>query len=152
MTTADLTEWIEGGTSVAVATADADRAPSACRAIALTTRDNFETVTVYIPSVSAGETIANVATTRRVAISCSKPLSHRTIQIKGICRGVRLAPPSEEELVRTRLHQFADVLAEIGVPRGVTHRIAHWPAFAVDVSVEEVFDQTPGPRAGQAIA
>ena len=148
----DLREWIEGGISLAVATADADHIPTCCRAIAITTRDDFETVTVYVPSVTAQETIANVATTRRVAISCSAPLTHRTIQIKGICRGVRLAPPQDEEFVRTRLHQFADVLAEIGLSRAVTHRVAHWPAFAIDVSVEEVFDQTPGPKAGQPIS
>jgi hypothetical protein len=143
-----LQRFIEGGISVFVGTADADRIPTCCRAIALTTKDNFETVTVYVPAATGQETIANVATTRRVAIAATEPLSHGSIQIKGLSRGVKLAPPSEEEFVRTRLHQFADVLAELGLPRRVTHRVAHWPAFAIEVSVEEVFDQTPGPKAG----
>lgn len=143
-----LQRFIEGGISVFVGTADADRIPTCCRAIALTTRDNFETVTVYLPAATGQETIANVATTRRVAIAATEPLSHGSIQIKGVSRGVRLAPPADEELVRTRLHQFADVLADLGLPRHVTHRITHWPAFAIEVSVEEVFDQTPGPKAG----
>jgi hypothetical protein len=43
------------------------------------------------------------------------------------------------------------VLEQIGLPPHVTMSVAHWPAFAIDVSVEEVFDQTPGPRAGVAI-
>ncbi|HEV7241866.1 MAG TPA: hypothetical protein VGQ36_21725 [Thermoanaerobaculia bacterium] len=147
-----LQQWVEGGISVIVGTADADKVPTCCRAIAISTKDNFETVTVYIPAVTGQETIANVATTRRVAISCTAPLSHGSIQIKGISRGVKLALPTDEEFVRTRLHQFADVLAELGLPRRVTHRITHWPAFAIDVSVEEVFDQTPGPRAGFPLA
>ena len=147
-----LQRFIEGGISVFVGTVDADKIPTCCRAIALTTKDNFETVTVYVPAATGQETIANVATTRRVAISASEPLSHAAVQLKGVSRGVRLAPPADEELVRTRLHQFADVLAELGLPRRVTHRIAHWPAFAIEVSVEQVFDQTPGPKAGSALA
>lgn len=147
-----LQRFVEGGISVFVATADADKVPTCCRAIALTTKDDFETVTVYVPAATGQETIANVATTRRIAIACTEPLSHQSIQIKGVSRGVKLAPPGEQELVRTRLHQFADVLAEIGQPRSVTYRVAHWPAFAIEVSVEEVFDQTPGPKAGFPLA
>jgi hypothetical protein len=147
-----LQRFVEGGISVIVGTVDADKIPTCCRGIALATKNNFETVTVYVPAATGQEMIANVATTRRVAISASEPLSHGSIQIKGVSRSVKLAPPSDEAFVRERLHQFADVLAEIGQPRRVTHRIAHWPAFAIEVSVEEVFDQTPGPKAGSPLA
>ncbi len=147
-----LQRFVEGGISIFVATVDADKIPTCCRAIALTTKDDFDTVTVYVPAATGQETIANVATTRRIAIGCTEPLSHASVQIKGVSRGVKLAPPSDQELVRTRLHQFADVLAEIGQPRSVTHRAAFWPAFAIEVSVEEVFDQTPGPKAGTPLA
>jgi len=147
-----LQGWTEGGVSVIVGTVDADGIPTCCRAIAIATRDNFETITVYIPAATAQETVANVATTRRVAISCTRPLTHESLQIKGLTRGVRLAPPSDEAYVRTRLGEFAGVLEAIGVPRRLSLSVAHWPAFAVEVSVEQVFDQTPGPKAGSAIA
>jgi hypothetical protein len=35
-----------------------------------------------------------------------------------------------------------------GVPRRVTRSFAHWPAFAIEIDVDPVFEQTPGPRAG----
>jgi hypothetical protein len=147
-----LQRYVEGGISVFVGTVDADKIPTCCRAIALSTKDDFETITVYVPAATGQETIANVATTRRVAISASEPLSHASIQIKGVSRGVKLAPAADEAFVRTRLHEFADVLAELGLPRTVTHRMAHWPAFAIEISVEQVFDQTPGPKAGTPFA
>ena len=147
-----LQKFMTGGVSVLVGTVDADGIPSCCRGIAIATRDNFESVTIYIPAATAQETVANVATTRRVAVSCSHPLSHETLQIKGVTRGVRLAPPSDAAFVRTRLDELAGVLDAIGLPRRVTKSIAHWPAFAIDVSVEQVFDQTPGPKAGTPIA
>ena len=122
--------------------------PTCCRGVALTTSDEFETVTVYVPAATSHEMMANIATTRRVAIvSCHVP-THETTQIKGLTRAVRLAPPSDEAFVRERLEGFAATLDAIGLPRRLTRSMACWPAFAIDVSVEEVFDQTPGPKAG----
>jgi hypothetical protein len=152
MTQHQLQQWVEGGISVIVGTADADKVPTCCRAIAIATKDNFETVTVYVPAATGQETIANVATTRRVAISCTIPRSHGSIQIKGVSRGVKLAPASDEAFVRERLRMWADALGEFGMPRSITERMNVWPAFTVDVSVEELFDQTPGPKAGQPLA
>ena len=148
MSEARLQGWADGGTSVLVGTVDADNIPTCCRGIAIATKDNFDTVTVYVPAATGQETVANVATTRRIAVSLSRPLTHETIQIKGVSRGVRLAPPGDEEYVRERLYQFAEVLDAIGLPMRITRNVAHWPAFAIELSVEEVFDQTPGPRAG----
>ena len=147
-----LQGWADGGTSVIVGTVDAEGIPTCCRAIALSTKDNFDTVTVYLPAATAQETVANVATTRRVAVSATRPLTHESIQIKGMTRGVRLAPASDEQYVRTRLHEFAEVLEAIGLPMRVTNSMSHWPAFAIDISVEQVFNQTPGPKAGNEIA
>jgi len=140
-----------GGVSVIVGTVDADGIPTCCRGIAISSKDDFDTVTVYVPAATAQETVANVATTRRVAISCSHPLSHESVQIKGLTRGVRLAPAGDEQFVQGSLDEFGAVLEQIGLPLRVTRSVAHWPAFAIDVSVEQVFNQTPGPKAGQAI-
>ena len=152
MSIARLQEWLKEGASVIVGTADADGVPATCRGIALSVRGEGDTLIVHLPAATAHETLANIATTRRIAVVASHPLSHRTVQVKGVTRGVRLAAPSEEAFVRSRWEAFAAVLAEIGVPRRVTHRMAHWPAFAVEMSIEEIFDQTPGPNAGAPLA
>jgi hypothetical protein len=140
----------EGGVSVFIGTADANGRPACCRAVALTSPDDYETVTVYAPLATAQETIANLATTRRIAIGLSRIPDHVSLQIKGLMRAVRLARADEAELVERQLGDFAARLAELGLPRHMTRRMSHWPAFAIDVSVEQVFDQTPGPKAGSA--
>lgn len=147
-----LRGWADGGTSVLIGTVDADGIPTCCRGIAISTKDDFDTITLYLPAATGQEAVANVATTRRIAVGVSRPLTHETIQIKGLTRGVRLASPSDEEFVRQRLDQFADVLEAIGLPKHVTRSIAHWPAFAIEISVEQVFDQTPGPKAGHVLS
>ncbi|HYI10545.1 MAG TPA: hypothetical protein VEK57_15900 [Thermoanaerobaculia bacterium] len=152
MSRGKLQNYAVGGVSVVVGSVDADGIPTCCRGIAIRTKDDFDTVTVFLPAATAQETVANVATTHRLAVTCSHPLSHETIQIKGLTRGVRLAPAADEGFVRERLEQFAEVLDTIGLPRHITRRIAHWPAFAIDISVEAVFDQTPGPKAGEPLS
>ena len=146
-----LRKFIDHGVSVIVGTVDADGIPTCCRGVAITTKDDFDTVTVFLPATTGQETIANVATTRRVAIGCSHPLTHESIQIKGVSRGVKLAAASDEPLVQRQIDEFGQVLEAIGLPRRITRGITHWPAFAIEVSIEEVFDQTPGPNAGSAL-
>jgi hypothetical protein len=125
--------------------------PSCCRAIALVQGADSRLFTVYVPVATGQQTIANVATTRRLAIVCSRPTDHSTMQLKGTTSGVRVAREDERELVAGRVDQFADALAQLGMPRRVTRRLAHWPAFAIDVAVEEIYEQTPGPQAGVSL-
>lgn len=146
--TVPLAQFMNDAKSVLVGTVDADGYPATCRGIALTASPDFETVTVYIPVATGQETIANVATTRRLAVGATHPISHASYQFKGVTRGVRLARAEEESLVKAALDGFAEILDTIGVPKRITRSFAHWPAFAIDVQVEQIFDQTPGPKAG----
>jgi hypothetical protein len=76
------------------------------------------------------------------------PRSTCAEQLKGTSRTARLARDDEEAFVRSRLDGLADVLDRIGVPRRVTRGFAYWPAFAIEMDVDQIFEQTPGPRAG----
>jgi hypothetical protein len=122
--------------------------PSCCRGLALTSADNLEHATVYVPIATSRDIIANLATTRRVAVVASEPISHSTTQLKGTASTARFATDSEAAIVRGSLDAFKQVLDAIGVPHRVTERVSFWPAFAIDMRVEEVFEQTPGPKAG----
>jgi len=97
------------------------------------------------------DVLMNVAATKRLAIVSSYPPDHTTVQLKGTTTAVRLAGDDEAPLVEDRLHRFADVLHAVGIPRRVSHAINHWPAFAIEMTVEQIFEQTPGPNAGTLI-
>lgn len=138
--------------SVYVGTVDAEGFPSVCRAVAVSAKDDLSTVTVYVPVATGQESIANIATTRRVAVGCTYPLDNTSIQLKGTTAGVRMAREDERALLEERIEQFAATLDLVGLPPHITRKLAHWPAFAVELTVEEIFDQTPGPRAGSPLA
>jgi hypothetical protein len=142
---------IEPGTTVLVATVDTQGAPWCARGIALTSNDDLATITVYVPMATGQQVIQHAAVTHRLAVAATHPLEHLSIQLKGTITNTRIARDDEKPFVRERVMAFADALDEMGVPRRLGRSATHWPAFAVEMRVEEIFDQTPGPKAGSKL-
>jgi hypothetical protein len=138
------------GTTILVGTADAGGMPACCRAVGLLSQAK-DAVTVYLPVATAAQTVANLATNSRIAIASSFQVDHCTIQIKGKSRAVRLARDGERPSVETWLQRFTQSVTSLGLPCGAALALTHWPAFAVEVDIEAVYDQTPGPRAGALV-
>ncbi len=141
---------LENTVSILVASVDGSGEPSCCRGVALTSNDNLATLTVFVPAATSRDTIANVKATARVAVVATHPIDHSSIQMKGVAVS-RPARPEEEALVRRGFQGFAELLNSIGIPPRVTKAVTLWPAMAIDVRVDEIYDQTPGPRAGSRL-
>lgn len=139
---------IEPGTTVLVATTDAQGAPWCARAVALNSTDDFATITVYLPLATSQQLIQHAAVTRRLAVAATHPMEHLSIQFKGTTLHTRVARDDEAAFVKERLAAMSDALDVLGVPRRLARSWTHWPAFAVEMRVEDVFDSTPGPKAG----
>ena len=142
---------LDAGTSVLVGTVDPQGIPSCCRAIAITSGDDLKTVSVYLPIATSQQIIQDIATTHRMAVAATHLVEHFSIQLKGTTQSARIAREDEAALVESRQRVFGDVIHSLGVPRRLTRSLAHWPAFVVDMRVEDVFEQTPGPNAGSRI-
>ncbi len=142
---------LEPGAAILVATVDTQGAPWSCRGFALKSDDALASVTVYVPMATSQQLIQHVAVTGRLAIASVLIIEHLSFQLKGTTRAARAAREDEAPFVRARLEAFADVLEELGVPRRRTRSFTHWPAFALEMNVDEIFDQTPGPNAGARV-
>ena len=144
--------WIhEGGTSVLVGTADAACVPACCRGIAIRIAPDLGRTTAFVPVATSGAVIANAAATLRAAFVVTRPAEHFSVQLKGRVETIRLAADAEQPFVRSRLMEFAEVIDALGMPRRLGETLSYWPAFAIELAVEDVFDQTPGPRAGTVL-
>jgi hypothetical protein len=139
------------GMSLYAGSVSSDGVPAGCRAVALRTNRDLTEITVYLPMATSHEVVANVAATKRLAIVATYPPDHFAVQLKGTTTAVRLAADDESEFVHARMNSFADVLHTIGVPRRISGSLNCWPAFAVEMKVDEMFEQTPGPKAGTPI-
>jgi len=143
---------LDPGLSIIVSTVDAHGQPATCRGIAIDSRDALQTLTVYLPVATSHETISNLAVTKRLAVAAIHAISNAATQLKGTTVEARLATEEEGVFVRGRLDAFAQMLLAFGVPPRLAHSLNHWPAFAVTIRVEQIFEQTPGPNAGKRIS
>ncbi len=142
---------VEGGVLITLGTRDAALRPTSARAYGARVQPDRASVTVFVPEAVAGRCLANLRDNGRVAISFSNPLDARSVQVKGRLLGARPMRP-EDEAAQGRYHAaLSQALTWVGVPGATLRRIAYAPSVAIDVAIEEIFDQTPGPGAGQLI-
>lgn len=148
----DVLESLRGGLSLLVASCDAQGRPVCSRAVGLRIWDDREHATLFLPLGTAQPTSDNLLVRPRVAFVMSRPHDYRTIQMKGIALSVHEANATDRSLVSAFVARFADLVDGLGVPRQIALRVNHWPCLAIDVGVDEVFMQTPGPGAGAPFA
>jgi hypothetical protein len=104
-----------------------------------------------LPTATASRTLSNLGENPRIAVTVSLPRTHRTLQLKGGVVNARPARDDERPLVERRFAEFAACVEEVGVSPWVTATVTRWPCWAVEFRVEDLFVQTPGPRAGQPL-
>ena len=147
----DLVPFVEAGVSVLVGSRNARLVPECVRAVGARVERGNRDVTVFVPVATGAATIDNIADNGRVAVCFCRPRDHRTIQVKGRAVSVRHATARDREGVERYRERFGDELAWIGLPLRVSRRFTYWPSHAVRLRIESIFDQTPGPGAGDPL-
>ena len=151
MISPELQSFLESGISILVGTRDANRFPACVRAVGVRVGAGGTELLVFLPAATAATTLANAAQNGRLAVCCSRPQDHRTLQLKGQLLDVRPADERDRACIDRYRAAFAEVLAFVGLPPATTLRIAHWPSHALRMRIEQVFVQTPGPNAGEPL-
>lgn len=146
---ADVAEFLEGGQSMLLATRDAQLVPAIIRPLGAEVDPDRTHVTFFIPAVRAAQTLENLRVAPRVAVTFSRTYDHRTYQLKGDCVGVAEATDAQRAVIEAYRAGLSVQFEQVGIPRRVTARVAYWPAWAIRLRVTDLFDQTPGPGAGE---
>lgn len=149
--TSDLVDFIESGVSLLVGSAGLDRKPVSVRGVGAAVGDDRSSVTVFVPDVLADRLTANLQENPRVAVCLSRPVDHRTLQLKGAVRAVRPSTPAEHALQERYLSGFVEQTYWVGLPRPIVRRMRLFPSTAIEFALEDLFDQTPGPQAGHTL-
>lgn len=155
MLTDDQAAFIQGGRiSITAASRDARRLPSVVRAAACRLDAGGERMTLLLATRQAAQVLADVAATGAIAVVFSEPSTHRTLQFKG--RDARLDSVRPDDLALACAHRdsFVEELLPLGYTREFARTIHSVPGdelSAVSFTVTEVYEQTPGPRAGARV-
>ena len=147
--------FLDRSLSVNVATSDRDGRPLVARAVAArVSPEDGERLTVLIDGRANAALVAAVAETGRLAVVFTEPSTHRSIQIKD--DSATVADPTAEEaaLPGPYIDGFIAELAGMGFTEAFVRAVMEFdPAdlVALHLAPAAVFDQTPGPKAGERI-
>lgn len=147
----ELAEFLSSGLSIVVATRDAALQPDGVAACAARVHEDRGCLTVWCYEEAAAEMLRNLRQHPEIAVDFDLPTSHRACQVKGLCTGSRPAREDERAEVERQLEAFGADLQKIGIPAAAFAGWKSWPCTALEIRVTELFEQTPGPGAGEPL-
>lgn len=149
----EIAAFVESGLSIILGVVGPDHRAQTGRALAARVLPGGR-----LRLICAEEGNATVLATARaggpIAATLSAPLSHRTLQIKGLTCRLEPIEPEDEGATRFQTDAFAAVLGAIGYPPVFVRAFSDYrssPLFVLGLPVQEMFEQTPGPGAGRAL-
>lgn len=141
-----MAEFVCSGVAIVVATRDGDLRPEIGRGWA--PRVDGARVALCIASRAGSAMRANLEANGAIAVTCSRPTTYRTIQLKGTAVEVGDPEPADEQRVAEHVEAFMAEAQTLGVPPEFRETSVAGRLIAVTFAVEELYDQTPGPGAG----
>lgn len=137
------------GRGLIVGVVDDDGRPHATRGWGLHMAEGHAVVVLDADETYA---LACLAPGRRIAVSAADVASFRSIQLKGVVD--RVGPASDEDLAAADHYRqlFYNAIVEVdGVPLALVERVTPSRYAACHFEIHEIFDQTPGPGAGEPV-
>jgi hypothetical protein len=149
-----IVRFIEERATVGFAgTRDANLVPRGHRVVGWRVGPDGRTLTALLPAASEADALEALRDNGQIAITLEQVGTHETYQLKG--RYLSHRPPDAADIalagrlrerfvkgLRVVYHDAADLLGASLSP----------PALTIEVQIDEVFLQTPGPGAGTRLA
>jgi hypothetical protein len=152
MLTEDVLSFLRSRPIAMVGSRDRELRPTLCEAMLAEITETH--VVAAVPEHLASNLAENVADNGRGSVLVARaPGDHRSVQLKGKLsqfEPARRRPDLAERIADALEEAFALFMPREQV-RPYLLAFAGQPTVAVRLDVEEVFDQTPGPGAGQRV-
>jgi hypothetical protein len=150
-----IIRFLEERASAAFAgTRDASLVPCGHRVAGWQVDATGRTLTAFVAPSSATRLVEALTDNGRVAVTFEEIGTHETYQIKGRCVSHRPVQPVEHAIASRTRERFAKSLRSLYADDRLAALLTAsipTPTLAVEIAVEEVFLQTPGPGAGSRI-
>ncbi len=138
-------------TSMSIAARDANNRPVVARAFGCRVSKDRRRVTIFLSTAHSPVALQCLRENGMIALAVTRPTTHETLQLKGCVVGI--APVTDADREEMAAYQDS-VLDEIG-SRGYTPEFvravfgAAGECVAVSFEPTALFNQTPGPHAGE---
>jgi hypothetical protein len=146
-----LKEFVESGVAVLVGTGDDAGKPHVAYGWGPRVRAGGATIDVFVDSLRAGQTLANLRANGRIAVTVAHPVSVRSVQFKGRVRDQGQPDERDNAWVAKQREEFVVSTALIGDAPATIRNLWLDDVVRISFAVEQAFDQTPGPEAGKPL-
>ena len=147
-----IADFVTGPVLMTVGTRDAENRPMIARGSGGRAWEDREGATLAISGWLWPETLANLAGNGMISTTFVRPDTYEAYQLKGRAR-LRAPEPEERAAAADYVRMATATLNALEVPLTL---IACWltdrDLVMADFTVDRVFEQTPGPRAGRVVA
>lgn len=149
----DLVEFLHGPVGFVLGTRDARLRPCAIWVSGVIADAPNDQITMFVADAYGARALQNLEQNGVAALTCGHGPAHETFQFKGRFSGSR--PSTEQDMAVQDLHKAKVVghfSREYGDEAGgiFAGMLSH-PSKAISFTVTDIFDQTPGPNAGNRI-
>lgn len=147
-----LATFLHDGVGIHIGTRNEQLEPNGTRAISARVEDDGKHLVVYLSTVAAKRILPDLESNGLAAVVFARPRDERACQVKGTFISRR--PVEERERVKAlaQWNAFLESLEYIGIPARAASTWIHDVDIAIRLEVTAVFEQTPGPQAGKALA
>lgn len=136
-----------------VAGRDAENRPALARGLGIRVSPDRRTLTVFLSETHSSQLLQCLRDNGAIAVAVTRPKTHETLQFKGRVREIRPLSIDDREAMAAYQDSFAEELETLGYRREFTRQLLAGSENGVAVVFEPtaVFDQTPGPKAGEKL-
>lgn len=150
-----MVAMMAAGVSVLVASRDERLRPSVMRAMGSHVDAAAGTVTVFLSRRQSADLLRDIERSGQVAVMFSQPSTHLSVQLKASRVQVRPAAAADRAILERYVAAMEREIEAVGYPTRLVRAMLSSQLddlVALGFQPEQVFEQTPGPRAGAVLA
>ena len=141
----------ESGCAMMFGTTGLDGSISVSRAWGLTVSHDRSQLRLLLCRAQSEASLAHLAENPWLAITFTTMRNLHSMQVKGRVKAIGPTTPEDAEVNQAWICAFVDDLEAIGVPAAPLSRAIMTVDTAIELAIERVFIQTPGPHAGEEV-
>lgn len=144
-------KFIESGVASIICVADKHFHTQGARSWGSYLCDERETLTIFIQAEAARPVISCLQENPNYALILSKPTNYQSLQIKGKFISSFTASNKDKLLIERYISLFTQEITSMGAPFSLMDNIITSPAVGMQLTIDEIYDSTPGKVAGRRI-
>jgi hypothetical protein len=146
--------FVQRFTSMNVAGRDAQNRPALARGLGIRVSPDRRTLTVFLSTTHSARVLQCLRENGAIAVAVTRPTTHETLQFKGRVREIVPLSVGDRAEIAAYRDSVIEELMRLGYrPEFVKTVLAgSEDSVAVKFEPDEMFNQTPGPKAGEKLA